>query len=85
MGQYLALGLNNLIQLFDPALVVLAGTSIPAADFFIPALQRHLAAHANPQLRQPVISRLAPRAAALGACAAILQATFTLDGEKATK
>ena len=85
MGHYLALALNNLIQLFDPALIVLAGTSTAAAPFFTPALHHHLAAHTIPHLRQPLISHLAPRAPALGACAAILQSTFTPDCDKVTR
>jgi glucokinase len=77
MGRHLALGINTLIQLFDPALIVLAGTSTFAADFFRPALERQLANH-NP-CRKLLISQLGPRAAALGACAAVLQSIFTPD------
>ena len=74
MGHHLALGINTLIQLFDPALIVLTGTSTVAADFFQPALMRQLATHVP--CGKLLLSRLGSRAAALGACVAVLQSTF---------
>jgi predicted NBD/HSP70 family sugar kinase len=77
MGEYLALAINNLVQLFEPALVVLAGTPMTAAEYFKPGLERHLL-HGKDSGHVPlVVSGLGVRAPALGAAAALLQATLT--------
>ncbi len=84
MGTHLGLGIANLIHLFDPALIILAGPSTAAAPFFQPALDRALSAHArrDPHDAPPcpvLISRLTHHAPAMGACGMILQSAFDLD------
>jgi predicted NBD/HSP70 family sugar kinase len=80
MGQYLGLAVNNLAQLFEPGLVVLAGTSTAAAAFFKGGLERHWLRRDGFRSVPLIVSRLGVRAAALGAAAAILQATLAPDG-----
>jgi N-acetylglucosamine repressor len=77
MGQHLALAVNNLVQIFEPALVVLAGKSIAASALFTPALERHLVRRGDAPPVPIVVSQLGARAPALGAAAAILQAILT--------
>jgi predicted NBD/HSP70 family sugar kinase len=77
MGQYLALAVNNLVQLFEPALVVLAGTTTAAAEFYTPALERHLRRGADSRAVPLLVSQLGGRAGALGAAAVVVQAALT--------
>ncbi|HEY4329497.1 MAG TPA: ROK family protein [Phycisphaerae bacterium] len=81
MGKYLGIKISNLMSLFDPALVVLAGRSLAAEAHFMPELRAQLPAGggvmggAIPDSKV-VISRLGERAGAMGACGIILQAAF---------
>jgi predicted NBD/HSP70 family sugar kinase len=84
LGEYLALALGNLIQLFHPARIVLTGPTLAAADYFLPGLTAHLAlpnplggARHSVDLQTPILSQLGPRAPALGAAATLLQSTLT--------
>ena len=80
MGTYLGIGLANLVDLFNPDLIVLAGTLILAREFFMPTLdqevQKHAWKHSN---RQMLISQLGERSMAMGACGMVLQSVFNQD------
>ncbi len=77
MGRYLGLGAANLVDLLNPALIVLAGPLTAASDFFMESLNSSLSAHAwRHSTRHVIISRLGPRAIAIGACGRVLQSLF---------
>jgi predicted NBD/HSP70 family sugar kinase len=79
-GSYLGIGLANLIDLFNPDLMVLAGALTPASSFFMPALDQALARHAwTHSNRQLLISRLGERGKVMGACGLSMQAAFSQD------
>lgn len=80
MGRYLGVGVANLIDMFNPALVVLCGPLTAAREFFLPALQEQVARHAwKHSLGRTVISELGQRAVAIGACGIVLQSVFDND------
>ncbi|HUO08665.1 MAG TPA: ROK family protein [Phycisphaerae bacterium] len=79
-GTYLGIGLANLVDLFNPDLIVLAGSLILAREFFMPALDREVQKHAwKHSNRQMLLSQLGERAMAMGACGMVLQSVFNQD------
>jgi predicted NBD/HSP70 family sugar kinase len=77
MGEKLGIGVANLIDLFNPDVVILAGRSTVASSHFLPALQREVDTHAWRQSGKKLhISSLGERATAMGACGMILQGSF---------
>jgi predicted NBD/HSP70 family sugar kinase len=77
MGEKLGLGVANLIDLFNPTLVILSGQLAPAADLFLPAVREQISKHAYKQASQRIlISTLGDRAVAIGACGTVLQSIF---------
>ena len=77
MGEKLGTGVANIIDLFNPNVVILAGRTIAAASHFMPALERQVETHAwRDSSRKLLISRLGERATAMGACGIILQGAF---------
>ena len=80
MGRHLGVGITNLIELFNPGLVVLAGPSTVGHAHFIPVLEKEIARVWRPETtRKVVVSQLGERAAAMGACGVVLQAAFEHD------
>jgi predicted NBD/HSP70 family sugar kinase len=77
MGRYLGIGIANLVDLFNPGLIVLAGPLALAQDFFLPTLgaevEKHASVHSN---RHLLVSQLGERAVATGACGIVLQSVF---------
>ncbi len=61
VGAYLGIGLANLVDLFNPDLIVLAGSLMVAREFFMPrldrALQKHAWKHSNRQILDFAIGR----------------------------
>ena len=51
-GLYLGIGIANLINTFNPALVVFGGTLSQAADFLLPSIQRVVAERSMPWPRE---------------------------------
>jgi predicted NBD/HSP70 family sugar kinase len=80
-GKYLGIGIANLVDLFNPDLIVLAGPLTEAQAFFMEAVaaevEKHACAHSN---RQIMISRLGDDAMSMGACGAVLQSIFEVEG-----
>jgi len=77
MGGKLGIGVANLIDLFNPELVVLAGRGTVAKDYFLPALEKALEAHVwRDSMRRLLVSRLGERATAMGACGMVLESVF---------
>ncbi len=77
MGKMLGIGVANLLDLFNPDLVVLAGDVMRGADCFMTVLEAEVEGRAGgDKQRGLMISQLGPRAAAMGACGMILQASL---------
>jgi len=75
-GQYIGIGIANLVNLFNPEVIIIGGwVGIEAAEFLLPAIQSVVKKHA---LEFPLrstriaISRLADRAIAVGAATVVL-------------
>jgi predicted NBD/HSP70 family sugar kinase len=81
LGTYLGIGVANLVDLFNPDLIVLSGPMTAAPELFMPGLgrevEKHACAHSS---RQMLISRLGERAMAMGACGTVLQSIFDEEG-----
>ncbi len=80
VGSYLGIGLANLVDLFNPDLIVLAGSLMVAREFFMPkldsAVQKHAWKHST---RQILVSQLGENAIGMGACGMVLQSIFNQD------
>ncbi len=80
VGTHLGIGISNLVDLFNPHLIVLTGQLAGANAHFMPALEAELTRHAwKHSSRQLQISKLGPRATVMGACGLILQSVFSQD------
>ena len=80
VGTYLGIGLANLVDLFNPDLIVLAGSMMAAREHFMPkldqAVQKHGWKHSN---RQILVSQLGENGIGMGACGMVLQSIFNQD------
>jgi predicted NBD/HSP70 family sugar kinase len=80
VGRYLGIGIANLVDLFNPDLIVLAGSMMVAREFFMPTVDvgvnKHAWKHSN---RKILISQLGERAIGMGACGMVLQSIFAQD------
>jgi len=77
LGYYLGIGIANVVDLFNPNVVVLCGPLTAGQAFFDGALQMQLEKRAwRHSSRQVLISKLGPRAIAMGACGGVLQGVF---------
>jgi predicted NBD/HSP70 family sugar kinase len=84
MGKVLGIGVANVIDLFNPGLVVLSGKTASAHPHFMRVLEQQVQTRAWPHSsRKLLISRLGERATAMGACGMILQAAFEHDAARA--
>lgn len=80
LGQYLGIGVANLIDLLNPDLIVLAGPLTKGRDYFMPTLNQKVDKHAwKHSNRQLLISQLGERDMAMGACGQVLQSVFDQD------
>jgi glucokinase len=71
-GRYLALGLSNLVNVFDPEIIVLAGSATEAGEPFLGVARDELARMTTAQRRRPArldMSRLGDDMGILGAAA----------------
>lgn len=77
MGKVLGIGVSNLINIFNPQLVILGGLVCRASDFFLPACIQTVRMRAwDASLKRVTVSGL-PHGALLGAAALVLQQLFT--------
>ena len=80
MGYYLGIGVANLIDLFNPTLVVLCGPMAQASEFYLPVMDQEVQKHAwKHSSKQTIISTLGQQAIAIGACGIVLQSLFEHD------
>jgi N-acetylglucosamine repressor len=77
LGKHLGIALANLIDLFNPNIIVLSGPLTAAADFFLPTVNDQVNTHAwKHSQRHITLSTLGNRNIALGACGMVLQSIF---------
>lgn len=75
-GRYLGIGVANLINLFNPAMIVLGGGLVQSGPLLFAAMEREVERRAFGHLRQAVKivpAQLGERAGALGAVALVLE------------
>lgn len=70
LGRWIAIGLANLINLLDPALIVIGGGVVDAADLVLPAVRQQVAEGVLGHGRRPLVpivaAALGERAGAIG-------------------
>jgi glucokinase len=70
-AHWIALGLANIVNVLDPALIVIGGGLVEAADQLLPEVERRFAGLVMAGERRPVVpivpARLGERAGAIGA------------------
>lgn len=71
MAGWMALGLGNLVNILDPAVVVMGGGLVEAADLLLPPVRRRLEGYVMASDRRPLLevvpAALGERAGAIGA------------------
>ncbi len=76
MGNYLGIGLTNLVNLLNPELIIIAGGMAKAGDLLLEPLRRALALHAYPPLPEVTTTRLGEYTVAVGAATRVIQHVF---------
>jgi N-acetylglucosamine repressor len=76
MGGYLGIGISNLINLFNPERIILAGRVSQAARFFFPSLNRTIAERAWHISSKEIKVSEVDNAAVLGAAGNVLQEIY---------
>jgi glucokinase len=71
LAHWIALGLANLVNVLDPAVIVIGGGLVEAADLLLPEVRRHFAGLVMAGDQRPPVpiepARLGERAGAIGA------------------
>ena len=86
-GSVLGLGIANLINLLDPAKVVISGAAIQAFDLFAPALHQAVAANVHQGLRgrcEIIIREWGDDVWARGAASLVLEGLYRAPGIRST-
>ena len=55
LAHWIALGLANLVNVLDPAVIVIGGGLVEAADLLLPEVRRHFAALVMAGEQRPVV------------------------------
>ena len=78
-GQVLGQGIANLINLFNPSVIIVSGEGVRAGDFIFPAMRDAIAKHTFGQLGEDVVLRIEPASDdtwARGAAGLVLNEVF---------
>lgn len=78
-GQVLGQGIANLINLFNPSLIIISGEGVRAGDFIFPAMRIAIEKHTFGQLSEDVVLRIEPASDdtwARGAAGLVLNEVF---------
>jgi glucokinase len=71
LARWMALGLANLVNILDPAVIVMGGGLVEAADLLLPRVRSQLAPYVMASERRPLLevvpAELGERAGAIGA------------------
>jgi glucokinase-like ROK family protein len=82
MGEYLGLGISNLINLLNPELVILAGGMAKAGELILDPIRRHVALHAYPPIPEITTTKLGSDTVAVGAATLVIERVFDRPGER---
>jgi glucokinase-like ROK family protein len=79
-GQAMGIGIANVINIFNPSLVVLGGPLSTASQYLMPGIQASLDRHTLPEIRceaQLMLSTSGPDASVIGAVATVVEAIYS--------
>ena len=79
-GLAMGIGVANVVNIFNPALVVLGGPLSMAGPCLLPGVQESLQRHTLPEIRREVklaLSASGPDASVIGAVATVVEAIFS--------
>jgi glucokinase-like ROK family protein len=82
-GAAIGIGISNIINIFNPELVVLGGTMSVASDYLLPAIKNQVEKHALNETRRQVeivISAFGSEAVVIGAVALVLEDLIASPG-----
>jgi glucokinase-like ROK family protein len=79
-GSAMGLGIANLVNIFNPEMVILGGTLSAAGKYLLPAIKEAVEKTALPEIRQQVqilLSAFGPDASVMGAAALVIEAILS--------
>lgn len=79
-GQAMGVGVANVINIFNPSLVVIGGPLSTVAQYMLPGIQESIERHTLPEIRQlakVILSAAGPDASVIGAVATVVEAIFS--------
>ena len=79
-GQAMGVGVANVINIFNPSLVVIGGPISSVAQFMLPGILESMLHHTLPEIHQKVqvkLSAFGPDASVIGAVATVVEAIFS--------
>lgn len=79
-GQAMGIGVANVINIFNPSMVVIGGPLSMVGQFMLPGIQESIERHTLPEIRQVtqvVLSASGPDASVIGAVATVVEAIFS--------
>lgn len=77
MGEYLGIGIANLVNLFNPELVIIAGGLSKAEELLLNPVRHTLKLHAFPPIPQVITSKLGIYACVVGAATCVIENKFS--------
>ncbi|PMQ01404.1 MAG: transcriptional regulator [Dictyoglomus sp. NZ13-RE01] len=77
MGEYLGIGIANLVNLLNPELVIITGGLSKAQDLLLNPVKRNLKLRAFPPIPDVITSRLREDACVVGAATCVLESKFS--------
>lgn len=76
VSEYLAIGIANIINLFNPELIILADELTKAEELILEPLKRTIKLYALPPIPEIAISKLGPLACPIGAATLVIRDLF---------
>lgn len=73
VGEYLGIGIANLINFFNPEVIILADELARAEELILEPLKRTIRLHALPPIPDIIISKLGPFACAIGSATLVVK------------
>ncbi|MCX7720443.1 MAG: ROK family transcriptional regulator [Dictyoglomus thermophilum] len=76
MGTYLGLGIANLINLFNPEVIIIAGGLSKAGDLLLDPVKRVINLHAFPPIPEIMVTKLGALTGPIGAASEVIEETL---------
>jgi predicted NBD/HSP70 family sugar kinase len=77
MGEYLGIGIANLVNLFNPELIIIAGELSKAEDLLLNPVRHTLKLHAFPPIPEVIVSKLGTYTCVVGAATYVIENKFS--------